>query len=259
MAIGPEKADWSEPSRRVRGLARPVGAWLLGLACALAAHASSAQEPPRPPGMPPGEPSITVVGTGTVSARPDMAEIGAGVVTQGATAAQALAANSAAMEKVLKAVADNGIAERDVQTANVNVVPLRRQGRQEPQPPEIVGYEVTNQLRIRVRDLALLGRLLDALVGQGANVLGGISFSVADPAPLMDQARARAMADARRKADVYASAGNVAVGRLLSISEAPTAGIPRFDSPRMMAASGVPIAPGEQDLQVTITVRYAIR
>ncbi len=250
----------SEPRRGVRRLAGSLVANLLAAAiCALAAHSASAEEPPRPPGMPPPESSITVIGTGTVSARPDTAEITAGVVTQGATAAQALAANSAAMEKVLKATADVGVPERDVQTANVNVVPLRRQGRQEPQPQEIIGYEATNQLRIKIRDLALLGRLLDALVGQGANVLGGISFAVGDPAPLLDQARAKAMADARRKAEVYATAGNVSLGRLLSVSESPAPGVPRFESPRLMATSAVPIAPGEQDLQVTITVRYAIR
>jgi uncharacterized protein YggE len=243
-----------------RYLGSPIAAGLIAaIVCSLGGHSARAQEPPRPPGMPPLESSITVIGIGTVSARPDTAEISAGVVTQGATAAQALAANSAAMEKVLKAAADIGVPERDIQTANVNVAPLRRQGRQEPQPQEITGYEATNQLRVKIRDLALLGRLLDALLAQGANVLGGISFAVADPAPLLDQARAKAMADARRKAEVYATAGNVALGRLLSVSESPTAGVPRFESPRLMAASAVPIAPGEHDLTVTITVRYAIR
>jgi uncharacterized protein YggE len=193
-----------------------------------------------------------------VSARPDTAEVTAGVVTQAATAALALAVNGAGIEKVLKAVTDLGIAERDVQTSNVSVVPLGRQGRQEPQPPEIVGYEVSNQVRVKVRDLARLGRLLDALVGQGANVLGGISFSIADPSALLDQARAKAMADARHKAEVYAGAAGIYLGRILSVSEAGS-GPSRFEAPRMMAASAVPIAPGEQELQVAITVKYAIR
>jgi uncharacterized protein len=234
-------------------LGRLVAVAAIALGVAAAAGPVSAQDHPAP------EPSITVVGSGTVSARPDTADVTGGVVTQAPTAAQALAANSAGMEKVLKAVAAFGVAERDVQTANLSVVPLRRQGRQEPQPPEIVGYEVSNQVRIKVRDLAQLGGLLDSLIGQGANVLGGIGFGIADPAPLFDQARAKAMADARHKAEVYAGAGGVFVGRILSISEAASSSIPRFDSPRLMAASGVPVAAGEQDLHVTVTVKYAIK
>ena len=230
--------------------------------CAVSAATSQEQSPPgRPPMMrPPEPPSITVVGSGTAAARPDTAEVSAGVVTQAATAAQALAQNNAGMEKVIKAVTAIGIADKDIQTTNVSVVPQRRQGRQEPQPPDIVGYEVSNQVRIKVRDLTALGRLLDVLVGQGANVLGGISFSVGDPAPVLDQARTKAMADARRKAEVYAKAAGATLGPLLSIREA-TAAVPRFggEMPRMMAASAVPVAPGEQEFQATITVTYTLR
>src|ERR1700752_619824 len=136
-----------------------------------------------PPGMRPIEPPlITVLGSGTAAGRPDTAEVSAGVVTQAPTAAQALAQNNAGMEKGIKAVTAMGIADKEIQTTHVSVVPQRRQGRQEPQPPDIVGYQVSNQVKIKVRDLAAVGRLLDALVGQGANVLGGISFSVGDPA-----------------------------------------------------------------------------
>ena len=163
--------------------------------------------------------AVTVVGSGMAAARPDTAEVSAGVVTQAATAAQALAQNNAAMDKVIKALTGIGIADKDIQTTNISVVPQRRQGRQEPQPPEIVGYEVSNQVRIKVRDLSELGRLLDTLVGQGANLLGGIRFSVGNPAPVLDQARAQAMADARRKAEVYARAAGMTLGPLLSIPE----------------------------------------
>lgn len=226
-----------------------------------AALGQEQSQPGRPPMMrPPEPPSITVVGSGTAAARPDTAEVSAGVVTQAATAAQALAQNNAAMEKVIKAATAAGIAEKDVQTTNVSVVPQRRQGRQEPQPPDIIGYEVSNQVRIKVRDLTVLGRLLDALVGQGANALGGISFSVGEPAPVLDQARTNAMADARRKAEVYARAAGATLGPLLSIREG-AAPVPRFggEMPRMMAASPVPVAPGEQEFQASITVTYALR
>jgi hypothetical protein len=217
---------------------------------------------PGPPMRRPPEPSITVVGSGTASARPDTAEVAAGVVTQSAVAAQALAQNNAGMDRVLKAVMALGIADKDIQTTNVSVVPQRRQGRPEAaQPPEIVGYEVSNQVRIKVRDLTVLGRLLDALVGEGANVLGGISFSVADPAPVLDQARAQAMADARRKANVYARTAGVKLGRVLFIRES-TPGIPRlegFAAPRMMGASAVPVASGEREFQASVTITYAIK
>jgi uncharacterized protein len=240
-----------------------VAAAMAALVLCAASPAASQERPPRPgPPMmhPPEPPSISVVGSGTASARPDTAEVSAGVVTRAATAAQALAQNNAGMDKVLKAVAALGIADRDVQTTGFNVVPQRRQGKQEQQPPEIVGYEVSNQVRIKVRDLAALGRLLDTLVGQGANALGGISFSVGEPAPVLDQARTKAMADARRKAEVYAQAAGVTLGPLLSIREA-TAAIPRFggEMPRAMAMTAVPVAPGEQEFQASVTVTYEIR
>jgi uncharacterized protein YggE len=244
-------------------ISRPVVAMTVALLVLGGAPPGIGQEQSpgsRPPAMsPPEVPFIMVVGSGTAAARPDMAEVSGGVVTQASTAAQALTQNSLAMDRVLKTVTALGIADRDVQTATINVTPMRRQGRQEPQPPEIVAYEVSNQVRIKVRDLAILGRVLDALVGQGANVLGGISFSVADPAPILDQARTRAMADARRRADVYAQAAGVKVGPVLSIREA-TPGIPRFaEMPRTLALSAVPVAPGQQEFQASVTVTYAIR
>jgi uncharacterized protein YggE len=204
-------------------------------------------------------PSITVVGSGRAAAPPDTAEVAAGVVTQAATAGQALTQNSAAMDRVLKALTGLGIAERDVRTSGVNVMPQRA----DPQPgrrpaPAIVGYEVTNEVRVKVRNIALLGRLLDVLVVQGANSLGGIAFSVADPAPLLTEARTRAIADARRKADVYATAAGVKVGRVIFIRDA-TPEMPRFASARVaLSGGGVPVAPGEQELEVSVSVTYGL-
>ena len=202
-------------------------------------------------------PSITVVGSGTASARPDSAEITTGVVTQSTTAAQALAQNSASMDKVQKAAAALGIAEKDIQTANISVAPQWRQARPDGQPSEIIGYVVSNQIRVKVRDLVVLGRLLDELVSQGANAVGSIHFSVADPAPVLDQARQKAMADARRKADVYANAAGVKLGHVLSISESAP-GLPRFEGQRVLASSAVPVAPGEQEFQASVSITYAI-
>ena len=203
-------------------------------------------------------PSITVIGSGAASGPSDTAEVNAGVVTQAATASQAMGQNSAAMEQVLKALTALGIADRDIHTTNVSIVPVRapqQTGRQQPSP--VVGYEVTNQVRVRVRNLAALGRLLDTLVSQGANALGGIGFSIADPAPLLEQARTKAIADARQKAQVYAAAAGVKLGRVIFIRDT-TPGPPRPMAARMMSSAAVPIAPGEQELEVSVSVTYAL-
>src|SRR6185295_4581463 len=197
---------------------------------------------------PPRVATVTVFGSGTVSAAPDMAEITTGVVTQAPTAAQALAANSQAMERLLQALGGLGVAARDIQTTNISVSPLRRQGR-DGQPPEITGYEVTNQVRVKVRDLGSLGRVLDQQVGQGANLVYGIQFGRQEPAPLLDEARKRAMADARRKADLYAAAAGLKVGRVVAVQEAGAASPRPEISPRVMMSAAVPVAPGEQEVQ----------
>ena len=136
-----------------------------GLGLVVVALGAAACAPMGPGGHHPHTSTVTVAGTGTVSAAPDMAEITTGVVTQAPTAAQALAANSQAMERLLQALGGLGVAARDIQTTNISVSPLRRQGRDGP-PPEITGYEVTNQVRVKVRDLSRLGRVLDQQVGR---------------------------------------------------------------------------------------------
>ena len=229
---------------------RVAGAVLVSCVLLGAVVARGEQEP---------APSITVVGFATASAPPDTVEVTAGAVTQAATAAQALSQNSAVMDRVLKAVVALGIAERDVRTSGVSIVPQRAQpqpGRQ--QPLAIVGYEVTNQVHVKVRNVAMLGGLLDTLVAQGANALGGVAFSIADPSPLLTEARGRAIADARRKAEAYTAAAGVKLGRVIFIRDA-SPGVPRPLAARMMAASpGVPVAAGEQELEVSVSVTYGL-
>jgi uncharacterized protein YggE len=222
-------------------------------AALLVALVSSACVAVAPPEGTPRRSTVTVAGVGTVSATADQAEITTGVVTQAATAAQALAANSQAMERLLQALGSLGIASRDIQTINVSVSPQRRPPK-EGQPPEIVGYEVTNQVRVKVRDLSRLGRVLDQQVGQGANLVSGINFGVQEPAPLLDEARKRAMADARRKADLYAAGAGLKVGRVLSVREAGVAP----PAPRAMMSAAVPVAPGEQEIQASVTVTFTL-
>ena len=227
----------------------PIAATLTTLVLLATASMVSAEEP---------APSITVMGSAAVSGAPDTAEVSAGVVTQAATASQAMTQNRAAMEQVLKALAALGIADRDIQTINVSVVPQRAPspaGR--PAPSPVVGYEVTNQVRVKVRNLATLGRLLDTLVSQGANALGGVGFSIADPAPLLAQARTKAIADARQKAQVYATAAGVKLGRVIFIRDT-AGGPPRPMAGRVLAMSTTPIAPGEQELEASVSVTYAL-
>jgi uncharacterized protein YggE len=126
-----------------------------------------------------------------------------------------------------------------------------------PDMAEITGYEVTNQVRVKVRDLGSLGRVLDQQVGQGANQVHGVQFGRQEPAPLLDEARKRAMADARRKADLYAAAAGLKVGRVVAVQEAG-APSPREMSPRVVMSAAVPVAPGEQEIHASVTVTFTL-
>ena len=125
------------------------------------------------------------------------------------------------MEKIMGVLKENAIASRDVQTSGFNVNPQYKRDKQGRRQLEIVGYRVTNQLRVYVRNLADLGRVLDALVRAGSNQVSGISFGIDDPTGVLNQARKRAVADALRRAQLYAQAAGVRAGRVMTISEEP--------------------------------------
>ncbi len=204
-------------------------------------------------------PSIVVNGTGEASAAPDTGHLAAGVVSEAETAGDAVRANSAAMQRVLDALDAAGIAKKDVRTERFQVHPVYAEPMAAPRGrPPIAGYRVSNQVTVRVRELDKVGAVLDQLVAAGANEIGGISFSVGDPTPLLDEARKRALADARRKAELYAASAGVGLGRLLELSE--DGGDMPGPMPRMarMSAESVPIATGELELSVTLRARYAI-
>jgi uncharacterized protein YggE len=207
-------------------------------------------------------PSITVVGTAEASAKPDMAQVQVGVTTQSETAAAALKANTASMEALFKTLEDRKIDKKDIQTSNFSVHPVYKPNPRGEQAPTIVGYQVTNQVSVKVRDLANLGAVLDEVVGKGANQVQGISFSKAEPSPIQDQARLKALADARRKAELYAGAAGVEVGKVLLIQETtPHVPMPQMYGGAMLsrAEASVPVAPGEQTYHSSITVTYAIK
>ena len=204
---------------------------------------------------------LSVSGTGEAAAAPDMATIRLGMTAQEETAAEALDATSDVVGRILARLAEFEIAPRDMQTSGLSLNPVyRRFDRNENQPPEIVAFQATNQLSVRVRDLDRLGDILGAVTGDGANTLDGLSFGVSDPQPLLDEARRAAVADARQKAELYAEAAGVTLGRVLSLGE--QGGGRPYPAPmaemRMASADAVPIAQGETGYSAAVTMVFEI-
>lgn len=205
---------------------------------------------------------ISLTGHGEVRSAPDLAYVTSGVVTQGATAAEALAANTTAMNDLFAALKASGIEDRDIQTSNFSVQP--RYDFQNGQAPKLVGYDVSNNVTVTLRKIEGLGPLLDKLVQNGSNQISGVSFDVAKPQDAMDEARKLAAADATRKAKVYATAMGVELGPVMQVSEA-SAGQPPMPMVRGtmmkadMAAAPVPVAAGEQTIAVDVNITWEIQ
>jgi uncharacterized protein len=202
-------------------------------------------------------PAISVTGEATVSVAPDQAQIDGGVTSDGKTAREASEANNAAMGKVLLALKGAGIEEKDYQTSRLSLQPQYAPNRTGSSP--ITGYRASNRVTIRLRDVTKVANVIDVLVGAGANDIGGINFTVSQPSKHLDEAREKAVADARRKAEIFAKAAGVTLGEPLSISE-EGAPAPMFRG-KMAApmAAGAPVAQGEETLSVTVGVSWAIK
>ena len=234
----------------------------LGTALALAALPlvpAAAQPQPQPGGVVLAGTRLDVVATGEVSRVPDIARITAGVVTTAPTATAALAQNAAQMASVRSALKRAGIADRDIQTTAINLYPDYRQD-QQGNNPQIVGYRASNEVSVTFRDIANTGKILDALVAQGANQINGPMLSIDKPEAALDEARTKAVGIARARADLYARALGKRVGRILAISEGGG------DYPRPMAmmraqaaaADSTSIDPGQQTLAVTLSVSFEL-
>jgi uncharacterized protein YggE len=226
------------------------------LAAAVAAGtllAVPARAQTEPPAM------ISVTGEAQVSVPPDLAHIDGGVTSEAKTAREASEANNAAMGKVLLALKGAGIDEKDYQTSRLSLQPQNSSSKPGG-PSTIVGYRASNRVTIRLRDIAKVANVIDTLVGAGANDIGGINFTVSQASKLLDEAREQAIADARRKAEIYARAAGVTLGAPLSITEGGAPGpilYRRVAAP--MAVSGAAVAQGEETLQVTVSVSWAIK
>jgi uncharacterized protein len=201
--------------------------------------------------------AISVSGEATVSVPPDLALVEGGVTSEAKTAREASDANNAAMGKVLQALKGAGIEAKDVQTSRLSLQPQSAPNRSGP--PAIVGYRASNRVTIRVRDVTKVANVIDTLVAAGANDIGGINFMVSQASKLLDEAREQAVADARRKADIYAKAAGVTLGAPLSISEEGSPGPMPFRKMAGGMAAAAPVAQGEETLQVTVSVSWAIK
>lgn len=203
---------------------------------------------------------LSVGGHGEVRQRPDLAMVTAGVSSQADTATAALAANTAAMQAVMKTLKDAGIAEKDIQTGNFTVQPRYEYG--DGQSPKFLGYEVQNAVNVSLRDISRLGAVLDKLVTSGANQINGISFDISNPAAALDEARRRAVADAKHKAEIYAQAGGLTLGPIVSLTEAAANSpppLPMRASIEKASAGDVPVAAGEQIVAIDINVSWALK
>jgi uncharacterized protein len=197
---------------------------------------------------------VTVTGEASISVAPDTAVIRIGVTSQGKTAKDASDANAREMTAVLSAIKANGIAERDVQTSRLSLQPQYDPNK--GGTAHLLGFQVTNQLSVRIREIGKLPDLLDRAVAAGANEMSGIEFIVSEQSKLLDQVRAEAIADARRKVELYAKAAGIKVGHVVAITEEGSAPPPRLM--QAMRAGAVPVAAGEQILRAAVTVSYEL-
>ena len=204
-------------------------------------------------------PAISVTGEATMSVAPDQAQVDGGVTSDAKTAREASDANNAAMGKVLLALKGAGIDEKDYQTSRLSLQP--KYAPERSGPSSVVGYRASNRVTIKVRDVNKIAGVIDVLVAAGANEIGGINFVVSQASKLLDDIREKAIADARRKAEIYAKAAGVTLGEPLSIAEeGGSMPVFRGKMPAPMATMApAPIAQGEETLSVTVSVSWAIK
>jgi uncharacterized protein YggE len=233
----------------------PIALLLAPLAFAQTAFAQSA------PMMLPGDATLLQVSAHGESHRtPDVAAISAGVVVQNIDANTAMRENANRMSAVVAALKKAGIADRDIQTSRIDLIPQYKYNSNEP--PTITGYQASNTVNVRLREIGKVGDVLDALVKQGANQINGPTFSVDKPDAAMDEARNDAVKHAQARADLYAAATGLKVRRIVSISESGETSMPpprpMVMSMAKMADANTPVSAGENTLSVDLNVVYEL-
>jgi uncharacterized protein YggE len=205
-----------------------------------------------------GAGKMTVTGQGRIDSAPDMATITLGVTNEAETAGEAMDKTSAAVAAILEQLAADGMAARDMQTRDLNLSPLWTDRRTvEDAQPQIVGFQASNTVVIRVRELDALGGILDRVIDSGANTFNGLSFGLQNPEPALDEARRTAVAEALRKAKLYAEAAGLVLGPVLELSEGGASSDP-VPMARFAMAEAVPIAQGEVTTDAFVTMIFAI-
>ena len=250
-------APWHESIGRLRRL-RPFTLPLLlaPLLLVLAPAMAAAQSDSGDAGA-----RLTLTAEGQVEAVPDMATITLGVAREGESAAEASAAMAEAADALLQALVGAGLAERDIRTSALTLAPRRAPRDSAGRAGEITGYEASTTVTVRLRALDRLGAVLDTAIGSGANRMQGLALGLSDPQPLMDEARRRAVAEAARRAALYAEAAGLTLGPLLMLSETGAAEPRPFAARADMAlaqSAAMPVAAGEITLTARVTVTYAL-
>lgn len=205
---------------------------------------------------------VAVTGQGEVTAAPDIATVTLGVAHEADEAGAAMAQVSADVAVLFDRLAALGVEARDIQTTTLRLDPVWRDNNPSTprDAPQIAGFVARNDVTVRLRDLSRLGEVLEALLNDGANRFSGISFGVADPAPLLDRARALAVEDARHKAGLYTQAAGVTLGEVLEISEPGTASRPEpmFARAEAVVTGGMPVAGGELTFRAQVNIVYGL-
>jgi uncharacterized protein YggE len=214
----------------------------------------------------PGEPQpskLFLSAVGEVSAAPDMASVTAGVLAEAATASAAMADQRQAMAAVMDALTAAGVPAIDIQTTSLELSPIYAPvdyDRGQTQPPRITGYRAANRVTVIARDLTKVGPTLDALVTAGANDISNIGFDIEESEELLDQARRDAVAKLRARAELYAGAAGIRVGRILEMSEQQNYyPVARMEMARPLAAdASTPVSGGELTLSITVNATFEI-
>ncbi|MEM6624430.1 MAG: SIMPL domain-containing protein [Pseudomonadota bacterium] len=204
------------------------------------------------------QPSITVVSTGSVFAVPDMAVVTVGIETEAPTASKAQADNAQAAAETILALRESGIAARDIRTMSLVISPIYADRRNAPDSaPSVRAYRVVNRIQATVRDISAVGQLLDAVIVSGANRIDNLYFAMSTEPVLLDEARRRAVAEATRRAELYAQAMGVILGPVQSLHEGANQG-PRGAPMAEMRVSSGAIAPGELEVSATVTITWSV-
>jgi uncharacterized protein YggE len=228
----------------------------------MAVSACSGPAAAQTPGAADTPRTISVTGTGIAYGSPDIANVVIGVQTRGADPGQAVSDNSARMEALIAAIRGLGIAEQDLQTTNFSVYVQQDYDPQTGRPSETISYVVDNTLNVTVRDTSKLGDVLSGAVEAGANAIHGVSFGVADPAALEAQAREKAVADARARAEQLAQAAGVTLDSVLTLSESISGGQPipyARDMAQAAVGGAVPVQTGQIQVNLQVNITYTIR